>query len=612
MERLNSLLLEWEARRHSGDPVGVDVLCPDDPALREELSRTISFIESIEAMSRSVLSVSEQLPNRFGKYQIRRVLGEGGMGIVYEAWDEDLSRKVAIKVIKPKLSRYSSRRAMKRFQHESKILAKFRRKSIVEAFEAGEQDGVHYLVMDYLPGGNLADCREQLHQEGTQSIVALMEKVSRAVQDAHDEDVLHRDLKPANVLLDEKGNPFIADFGLAELLEADSEGLKLPETVTIIGVGTLPYMAPEQFDYSFGNLSKATDVWALGVIFYELLANHRPFINTKDLGYRELITRYRPAPLSGMPKALTTVVARCLEKRPEARFQSAGDLADALQRLYLPTRRRVLVAGLSAGVFATGAGLWWGRADPEFEDYSDPKSVQRALRRLERGERVTLIGDGQPVPGYRLAIGPASGNVLRGPEYSFGVQTNGDCLVELLPRLPPGEWRIEARIEHAHRDFGKGSCVGVATGITRVRGPNGWIAQSHLLYISFDAAERGIGVVRSSPHVLFVREPGPLPFDECGADIVFPKPIPPEPGNAPALRGMEVLVSENLISSRVGQISLPDLSFTRFVSDRDDVLEIHPVHKGSVVPETKFLGGVGVFARFGVLRVESLTVSPRE
>src|SRR5262245_55264794 len=258
MDRLDSMLLEWEDRRHRGERVTADDLCPDDPVLRQKLAETISLVVAFESLMSAEAQPAPRIPERIGKYEVRRILGVGGMGVVYAAWDPVLARTVAVKVIQPRRDPDAARRAAERFLREGQLLAKFGRKSIVAALDAGEQDGVPYLVMDYLPGGSLAARQEELTAAGRRAVVPLVVKVARAVQDAHDAGVLHRDLKPGNVLLDEKGDPFVADFGLASIIasedsEAGHAGATGPsEATTLSAVGTPAYMAPEQWDPIYG------------------------------------------------------------------------------------------------------------------------------------------------------------------------------------------------------------------------------------------------------------------------------------------------------------------------------------------------------------------------
>ncbi len=465
MDHYTNLLLEWESRRQRGENADVELLCPDNAALQHKLAETIQLLEQFDSLmspSQPAASADQPVPDHIGKYEVRRVIAIGGMGVVYEGWDPVLAHTVAIKIIKPKPHHdpVLAKRAIALFLREGQLLAKFGRKSIVAALEAGEQNGIPYLVMDYLPGGNLKDQRQRLTEAGSKAIVPLMEKVARAVQDAHDEGVLHRDLKPGNVLLDAKSNPFIADFGLGAIQVSENReasngnGTINSHGVTITCVGGTPgYMAPEQYDHVSGPPGKPADVWALGIILYELLMGRLPFVETSKTTFYEQTTQAPTPPLPGVPKALAAVVHRCLEKKPAMRFQSAGELADELRRLDQPTRRQALRAGAAASL-AAGIGLgWWNwrsKPDPEIDGYTNPQAIREALKRLEKGEAVTLVSPGQ-LPNYRFGLRPGLTNgqvyVHEGYVRAHG---SGPCLVELLPRLPPGAWAFEARVRHTN------------------------------------------------------------------------------------------------------------------------------------------------------------------
>ena len=180
MDKFTDLLLEWENRRQRGECADADVLCPNDSALRQKLDETIQLLEAYESlMSPEPASdpAAHPVPNRIGKYEVRRILGLGGMGVVYEGWDPILARTVALKVIRPRHDPVAAKRAVGLFVREGQLLAKFARKSIVAALEAGEHDGSPYLVMDYFPGGNLTQERERLTAAGPKVIVPLMEKL---------------------------------------------------------------------------------------------------------------------------------------------------------------------------------------------------------------------------------------------------------------------------------------------------------------------------------------------------------------------------------------------------------------------------------------------------
>jgi serine/threonine-protein kinase len=262
----------------------------------------------------------------FGSYELLEEIDRGGMGVVYKARQAGLDRLVALKMI---LSGPAAQREeVLRFLREARAAGRLRHANIIAVHDAGTIDGQHYFTMPLARNGSLARHVKRLGAE-PRAAVALVEKVARAVQHAHDNGIVHRDLKPANVLLDEGDEPWVADFGLAKV-----EGADELRTRTGRGLGTPAYMAPEQSDPALGRSSgPAADVWALGVILDELLAGRRPFRGRHETVLHRIReddparpSRLRP----GVDANLEAVVLKCLEKEPARRYPSAGALADDL------------------------------------------------------------------------------------------------------------------------------------------------------------------------------------------------------------------------------------------------------------------------------------------
>jgi serine/threonine protein kinase len=258
--------------------------------------------------------------DRLGLYELLDETGRGGMGVVYRAWQECLDRVVAVKVLRPDLGPLP--RARQRFFHEVRVLALLRHRHIMPVHDIGESRGVLYFSMDWAPG-SLARHRPEPRQA-----VALLAAVASAVQHAHERGVVHCDLKPSNVLLDESGEPLVSDFGLARV--ADGAETAGPGDL----IGTPAYMAPEQLD-GRGPPGPATDIWALGVILYELLTGRRPFAGTTWLDLREAVCAAAPPPFADYPDPpdprLEAVCRRCLAADSAARYSSAAELVQALQ-----------------------------------------------------------------------------------------------------------------------------------------------------------------------------------------------------------------------------------------------------------------------------------------
>ena len=289
----------------------------------------------------------------FGDYELLKVLGEGGMGIVYKARQLSLNRSVALKMIKA--SRFSSADELRRFQNEAEAVALLDHPGIVPVYEVGEHDGQRYFSMKLIEGGNLA---EQLgsFQDDPKAAVALMIEIAEAIQHAHMRGILHRDLKPANILIDAKGHPHITDFGLAKRVGADVE-----MTASGAIVGTPAYMSPEQASGRRGTITTATDVYGLGAIFYALLTGKAPFGGESVIETLDAVrTRSPESPTKLNPKVprdLELICLKCLEKDPAERY-SAGSLAADLGRF---------AAGEPVSVRAAGAVervAKWARRKP--------------------------------------------------------------------------------------------------------------------------------------------------------------------------------------------------------------------------------------------------------
>jgi TolB-like protein/Flp pilus assembly protein TadD/predicted Ser/Thr protein kinase len=316
---------------------------------------------------------------RLGNYQILEEIGRGGMGVIYRARQRHSRRIVAVKRI---LTYHAdSRETLVRFRREAEAAAKLDHPNILPIYEVGEnEDGLPSFSMKFAAGGSLADAAPDLRKE-PRRIVKLMAKVARAVEYAHAEGILHRDLKPGNILLDGRGEPLVSDFGLAKWLDTTSD---LTHTLTIFG--TPGYIAPEQANGSAAKLTPAADIYSLGAILFNLLTGRAPFLGEHALAVIQQATE-KPAPklrsLTRMlDRDLETICAKCLEREPSARYRSAAELAEDLERwlegrhiiarpvsaparIWRWARRNPVVAGMAALLLllgmAVGALLWKGQ-----------------------------------------------------------------------------------------------------------------------------------------------------------------------------------------------------------------------------------------------------------
>src|SRR5437762_5790756 len=264
----------------------------------------------------------------FGDYELLEEIGRGGQGVVYRAHQKSLNRPVALKVIG--LGHWATQAHLKRFRLEAEAAASLEHPGIVPIHEVGERDGSCYFSMKLVEGGQLDDVvrREPIT---IRRAVELIAKVARIVHYAHEHHILHRDIKPGNILLDQKGEPHLTDFGLARLVETEST-----VTRTLEVLGTPSYMAPEQAVGNNAQLTSASDVYGLGAVLYQLLTGHPPFTGGTTYETIKLLLDTEPRqPRLLKPKIdrdLSTICLKCLEKDPQRRYPSALALAEDLER----------------------------------------------------------------------------------------------------------------------------------------------------------------------------------------------------------------------------------------------------------------------------------------
>ncbi len=395
----------------------------------------------------------------FGKYELLQQIAVGGMGIVYKARDTKLDRVVALKTIRAGILAHQDE--VSRFQTEARAVARLQHPHIVPILEIGDVDGQLYFTMTFA-SGTLAQHLARLGGHPHQA-AAFMEKVCRALHHAHEQGILHRDLKPGNILLDDKDEPLVSDFGLAKFVgsgaDLTSQGQRL---------GTPAYMAPEQAAGRIDQLSPQTDVWALGVLLYELLTGHKPFVSKGSEDVSHLICSSEPPrPRSWLPsisRELETIILKCLEKEPSKRYPSAAALADDLARWqrgeailarpqpWISRARRWLrrhpVAVTATATTALLAGLFL--LNP-FSSSQTP--LERLEATLRRGEAAVLIDD-KNVPGYKRLVLDPGGLSLNPRGDGIALKSVGACMLELAPNPQCDHFRLEAELRH---DSGDGS-----------------------------------------------------------------------------------------------------------------------------------------------------------
>ena len=269
-----------------------------------------------------------QEPQSFGRFQVIRTLGRGGMGLVYLAEDPIIKRKVAIKVVRaePGLAEDEAQELYTRFEREFQSAGNLQHPNIITVFDVGKEEGATFFAMEYLPGEDLADVLKSDRVLSFKEIADYAHKICSGLDFAHDNGVVHRDIKPANILIDHNGEPKITDFGVAKLTSTN-----LTRTGTV--VGTPSYMSPEQVTGQ--EVSGASDQFSVAVILYQMLTGELPFTGDNPTTILYKIVHETPVKphekKQSLPAQVDKVLLRALEKKPEARYERCIDLANALR-----------------------------------------------------------------------------------------------------------------------------------------------------------------------------------------------------------------------------------------------------------------------------------------
>ena len=300
-----------------------------DPGRADKLVRDESKAEPL--VRTTAKAVGSKLLGELGDYELLDEVGRGGQGVVFRARQKSLNRIVALKIIG--LGQWATKAHLRRFRLEAEAAASLDHPCIVPIYEVGERDGQCYFSMKFVEGGQL----EEVVRDTPLSIrqaVELIAKVAHTVHYAHEHGILHRDIKPGNILLDGKGEPQLTDFGLARLVESEST-----VTRTVEVLGTPSYMSPEQAagnNPAAAGLTRATDVYGLGAVLFQLLTGHPPFAGGTTYETIKLLLETEPrAPWLWNPKIdrdLSTICLKCLEKDSQRRYSSALTLAEDLER----------------------------------------------------------------------------------------------------------------------------------------------------------------------------------------------------------------------------------------------------------------------------------------
>jgi predicted Ser/Thr protein kinase/Tfp pilus assembly protein PilF len=404
------------------------------------------------------------------RYEIIKTLGEGGMGAVYKARDLELEREVALKVIRPELS--NNPEILQRFKQELILARQITDRNIIRIFDLGEADGIKFITMEYVEGQNLHQLLKERGKLEVAEAVNIMEQVAAGLSAAHREGIIHRDLKPGNIMRDVSGRVVVMDFGLARTIGGDGM------TRTGAMLGTIEYMSPEQAQGK--DLKASSDVFTFGLILYELVSGFTPFRAESAIASLLMRSQQRAIPLSdvdkNIPGTLSNIVAKCLEKEPQNRYQSAAELDADLRawqgsggrkisassmRLRMNRLRelpwpRIAVTGVL--VLAIAAGIAWF----VIRRQQTAKSLAHAPVSVLVADFTNLTGD----PLLDNTLEPMLGEALEGASF-VNVFSRGDArkLAEKLPHPTDKLDEQSARLVAVNQDVNA-----VITGEISLRG----------------------------------------------------------------------------------------------------------------------------------------------
>jgi tetratricopeptide (TPR) repeat protein/predicted Ser/Thr protein kinase len=415
------------------------------------------------------LSPGTVLGNR---YEIVRLLGQGGMGAVYQASDRELERQVALKVIRSDMA--ANPEILRRFKQELLLARQITHKNVIRIFDLGQSEGLRFLTMEYIEGEDLQSILRRKKKLEAAEAANIISQVSRALEAAHAEGVIHRDLKPQNIMLDKSGRAYVMDFGIARSML--SSGM----TQTGALIGTPDYMSPEQAKGL--PLDARSDLFSVGIIFYELLSGEAPFNADTTMGKLWKRTNEPARPLGELdnkiPPALSDIVRKCLEIDPQKRFASAAELLQQIEiwqgpgagtRIVvqrppgLPTYAKWLAAALVGLLVVTGIRLGTKISPPPSADHA-PLTLLIADFDNKTGDTV-FDGTLEPMLGIALEGAPFISSYNRGQakKVAAGLQPGATHMDAALSQLVAVREGVNVVVSGSIIQEGTGYRVFVAT-----------------------------------------------------------------------------------------------------------------------------------------------------
>ncbi len=477
--RVEELFRQASALQGADRAAFLDANC-DDAALRSEVEDLLGSAETNDgfmesgpsAMIAEVIEarapVGDGFPDRMGRYTIRRVIGKGGMGVVYEAEQDSPRRTVALKIIGQSML---SSDLLRRFEQEAEVLGRLTHPGIAQVYEAGtfEHAGSAqpFFAMELVDGVPLGAYVEA-NRLSARKIMALVAQIAEAIHHAHERGIVHRDLKPANVLVTRDGQPKILDFGVARVTDADVRTTTMHTSAGQL-IGTVAYMSPEQAAGDPGLIEARSDVYSLGAIAYELLAGRLPLDVDGKMIHEAVraIQQDEPTPLTtsvrGLPSDVQTIIGMALEKEPVRRYPSAQALADDIHRFLadepiaarrpstwyqfskFAKRNKGLVAGLAVAALMLVAGTVASTALA----IQATRARNDAVRQAAIAETVSnFLNDDLLAQADPYATGGEDLTVRE------AIDQAADTIEEKFAGLPAIEAEIRSTLGHTYRSLG--------------------------------------------------------------------------------------------------------------------------------------------------------------